>query len=179
MEVKVDFTYLSFKSKTGAKTEKDVSPLLLKLYGGRWYLYWRREAGDDLHICSLDRMKSLTITEEKTNLKPSDEDYDHLSKLLGYSMKKEFPYKRLVIRAYCDEPQFLRTLPLHQSQYELEVTPDYTDFAYCDVISNTDFLLKLLSLGSLVEVIEPKGLRSAMKIMIQRMANVYAEPSKK
>jgi predicted DNA-binding transcriptional regulator YafY len=69
-------------------------------------------------------------------------------------------------------PNYLRTLPLHHSQRELESTPDYTDFSY-DIRPTSDFLGELLRHSNGIEVLEPQELREKMRQRILEMYHYY------
>ena len=69
-------------------------------------------------------------------------------------------------------PNYLRTLPLHDSQRELESTPDYTDFSY-DIRPTSDFLGELLRHSDGIEVLQPLDLREKMRQMIAEMLRHY------
>ena len=71
----------------------------------------------------------------------------------------------VIVRAHKWMPNYLRTLPLHHSQRELESTPDYTDFSY-DIRPTSDFLGELLRHSNGIEVLEPLDLREKMRQMI-------------
>ena len=53
---------------------------------------------------------------------------------------------------------YLRTLPLHPSQEEVERAEDYSIFTYF-VRPTFDFVQELLALGESAEVLSPKTLR--------------------
>ena len=78
----------------------------------------------------------------------------------------------VVVRAHKWMPNYLRTLPLHDSQRELESTPDYTDFSY-DIRPTSDFLGELLRHSDGIEVLQSLDLREKMRQMIAKMLKRY------
>ena len=82
------------------------------------------------------------------------------------------PMAHVVVRAHKWMPNYLRTLPLHDSQRELESTPDYTDFSY-DIRPTSDFLGELLRHSDGIEVLQPLDLREKMRQMIAEMLKRY------
>ena len=78
----------------------------------------------------------------------------------------------IVVRAYGMTPHYLRTLPLHQSQQELCTTEEFADFSF-DIRPTADFLGRLLSYGSDIEVLQPQELREKMKGMIAESLKRY------
>ena len=67
-----------------------------------------------------------------------------------------------VLRAYWNAPDYLRTLPLHESQKEIESNDEYAVFSY-DVKLTYDFLQLIMQQGDQVEVLEPLSLREQMR----------------
>ena len=82
------------------------------------------------------------------------------------------PMAHVVIRAHEWTPNYLRTLPLHHSQRELESTPDYTDFSY-DIRPTSDFLGELLRHSDGIEVLQPLDLREKMRQIIENILKRY------
>ena len=85
------------------------------------------------------------------------------------------------MRAHKWMPNYLRTLPLHPSQRELESgeithadssTTAYTDFSY-DIRPTSDFLGELLRHSNGIEVLQPTDLREKMRRMIAEMYSFY------
>ena len=67
---------------------------------------------------------------------------------------------------------YLRTLPLHHSQKELAITPEYADFELF-LHPTFDFLQELFSQMNEVEVLEPESLRTEVKGRLARMMARY------
>jgi len=64
--------------------------------------------------------------------------------------------ERIVIKATNNQQKFLRTLPLHHSQKEIETGDDYAIFEYY-LVPTLDFQQEILSRGYTVKVIEPNN----------------------
>ena len=88
--------------------------------------------------------------------------------VIGYDVKPE----RIVIRANEDHKYYLKSLPLHHSQRLIEDYGEYADFEL--YLSPTyDFVMKLLHVGSMIEVVSPASLRKTMKGWISDMYELY------
>ena len=146
-----------------------VAPYALKLFHQRWYLL--AFTGWYIVTYSLDRITSLSITDE-TFQKPADfSPEDYFSEYYGV-LTDETPMAHVVIRAYGKTPNYLRTLPLHHSQREINTTPKYSDFSY-DIRPTYDFQDALFSHVSGIEVLKPIELREKMKSEIEKMLENY------
>ena len=118
-----------------------------------------------MRIYALDRVQSLDLTEETFKMPKDFSSQDYFAEYFGVLTDSSVPMAHVVIRAHNWTPNYLRTLPLHQSQRELTSTEHYTDFSY-DIRPTSDFLAQLLSQGSGLEVLEPQELREKMRSLI-------------
>jgi predicted DNA-binding transcriptional regulator YafY len=82
--------------------------------------------------------------------------------------------KPIIIRlkAYREKPNYLRSLPLHHSQREIESNADYTIFEY-KIAPTYDFIQEILSHGNQLEVLSPDAFRQQIKAIIQEMHDFY------
>ena len=149
--------------------EKVVSPYALKLFHQRWYLL--AFTGHHYATYSLDRMLSVTLTEESFEMPEDFSPQQYFAEYFGV-LTDETPMAHVVIRTYGKTPNYLRTLPLHLSQRELSSTAEHTDFSF-DIRPTADFIGQLLSHGDDLEVIEPQSLRDQLQQEVERMRSHY------
>lgn len=149
--------------------EKTIFPYALKLFHQRWYLL--AFTGRHYATYSLDRMLSVSLTEE-TFERPDDFSPEaYFSEYYGI-LTDDTPMAHVVIRTYGSTPNYLRTLPLHASQKELQSTEEYTDFSL-DIRPTADFINTLLSHSDGLEVLEPADLRLKICKILTRTLNRY------
>ncbi|MBO4370659.1 MAG: WYL domain-containing protein, partial [Paludibacteraceae bacterium] len=67
---------------------------------------------------------------------------------------------------------YVRTLPLHHSQKEVETTDEYSIFEYY-MVPKWNFMMELLSMEDAVEVLEPQHFRELVANQIKDMYRVY------
>ena len=151
--------------------EKTVSPYALKLFHQRWYMLARTQE-DTMRLYALDRIKSLGTTEETFEMPTDFSPQEYFAEYFGVLTDSTVPMAHVVVRAHHWTPDYLRTLPLHQSQRELTSTPDYTDFSF-DLRPTPDFIGQLLSQGSGIEVLEPQELRQKMRDLLTENLRRY------
>ena len=166
---KLRMTYRKFNQTAGYTIT--IEPYAIKVFRQRWYIlandYKRRHPS----IYALDRILSIEETEERFTF-PTHFDTELFFKdSFGVLYTEDQPQK-IVIRAYPPLDNYLRTLPLHHSQKELDSTPEYTDFEYF-LRPTFDFRQELLSQAHEVEVLEPSGLRQEMKDLLDKMIARY------
>lgn len=149
--------------------EKTIFPYALKLFHQRWYLL--AFTGRHYATYSLDRMLAVSLTEE-TFERPDDFSPEaYFSEYYGI-LTDDTPMAHVVIRTYGSTPNYLRTLPLHASQKELQITEEYTDFSL-DIRPTADFINTLLSHSDGLEVLEPADLRLKIREILTRTLNRY------
>ena len=149
--------------------EKTIFPYALKLFHQRWYLL--AFTGRHYATYSLDRMLAVSLTEE-TFERPDDFSPEaYFSEYYGI-LTDDTPMAHVVIRTYGSTPNYLRTLPLHASQKELQSTDEYTDFSL-DIRPTADFINTLLSHSDGLEVLEPADLRLKIREILTRTLNRY------
>ena len=115
---------------------------------------------------------SFKMSKEKFKF---DEDFDaasYFSESFGIMIDENSKPERIVIRAYGYEPYYLRDLPLHHSQREIQSTEEYCDFELCLKLTS-DFKTKLLSRGEWIEILEPKALAEEIIEWHQNAINRY------
>ena len=169
--------------------EKVVCPYALKLFHQRWYLLallstsGRSQGENDeeqMRIYALDRMTMVELTDEPFEMPVGFSAQTYFSEYFGV-LTNETPMVHVVVRAHKWMPNYLRTLPLHHSQRELQSgeithadssTTAYTDFSF-DIRPTSDFLGELLRHSDGIEVLQPLELREKMRQMIAETLKRY------
>lgn len=165
----IEITYHQFAKDTSYTFA--VEPYCVKLYENRWYLLGRNNRGE-LRIYGLDRIESVQQL-DTTYCLPKDFDASaFFAKYFGVVVGLDVPPERVVIRAYGAHKYYLQSLPLHHSQQLLEDYGNAADFELF-LAPTYDFVMKLLQVGSMIEVISPASLRKTMKGWISDMYVLY------
>ena len=142
---------------------KPVNPYAVRLFRQRWYML--ADNGDHTAVYSLDRMLSAMLTDDHFVRPASFSPQAYFSEYFGV-MVDGTPMEHVVVRAYGKMANLLRTLPLHASQYELESSDGYTDFAM-DIRPSIDFVSELLSKIDGLDVLEPASLRAKIRDILE------------
>ena len=149
--------------------EKLIAPYALKLFHQRWYLL--SHTGNHFATYSLDRMLMVQITDETFEMPDGFKPESYFTEYFGV-LTDETPMAHVVVRAYGKTANYLRTLPLHHSQRELQQTDEYTEFSF-DIRPTYDFLGQLLSHGDGIEVVSPDDVREKMRQKIAENLKRY------
>ena len=152
-----------------------IEPYCLKLFDQRWYLLGKSERkGGKLGIYALDRMTELTETAVQYELAADFDAETYFKNYFGVFVGEEAPAQHIVLRAYGNMPNLLRTLPLHHSQKEICKTDTYTDFEYY-LAPTFDFQQAILKEGNELEALEPESLRKTVHDQLTKALKRYME----
>lgn len=166
----IDIEHMSF-GKT-EPTVSEVEPYAVKMSGQRWYLLARNIKIDKLLLYSLDRIHSVEIKRSTFSLPREFCAKDYFSEYFGIYIDDKVPLQKIVLRADKWHKYYMRTLPLHSSQTEINTTDDYADFEVT-LRPTYGFYMKLLSFGNMIEVLEPESVRSELINWIKNTMDVY------
>lgn len=150
----------------------EVEPYCLKMFRQRWYLVARSPYYNKIMIYALDRIDSLEPTDVTF---PYPEDFspqEYFADCFGIIVDADYKPEDVRLKVSAGQANYLRSLPLHESQEEIDRKPDYSIFQLC-VRPVFDFQQALLSMGEDVEVLAPQWLRDEMAEKIKRMNHKY------
>lgn len=148
-----------------------VDPYCLKLFENRWYVLGRNNKGQ-LKLYCLDRILDLTFLNRQFELPADFDAADYFAPFYGV-VTNDRP-ERIVVRAYNVHRHYMASLPLHDSQRLIEDTGEYSDFELT-VAPTYDLVMKLLSFGAMIEVVEPVTLRDTMRGWVSELYEMYKE----
>ena len=166
--VALSMTYQSF-GKTEPSTF-EVEPYCVKLFEQRWYMLGM---SDKLRIYALDRIKALEPTERKFKLPKKFDAAKFFEDYYGIIIGDEdFEVEPVALKVDWWQSKYLRTLPLHHTQVEVERNDEFSIFEY-RLCPTFDFRQKILSLGEMIEVLAPKALREEIDMLVSDMEGIY------
>ena len=164
-----------------------VEPYCVKLFRRRWYVlvkltrphYHEDGKGGEsfFSIFSLDRIEQIELQKTKFTIDSAFDAAAYFNECFGVVVADGTKPERIVLRAYGLEPHYLRDLPLHQSQRELETTEEYTDFELV-MRPTTDFKAHLMSRGRWLQVISPQWLADEIQEWLQEALDTYQNSQK-
>jgi hypothetical protein len=163
---------LQYRTFTDSFSNTEVEPYCVKVYSRRWYMLSRSVSDGKLRVYALDRIVELKTTENSFTLDPNFDADRFFAACYGVIVDSKCLTEVVRIRVDNKQRNYLRTLPLHRSQSEIEVSEDYSVFEYA-LSPTLDFKQALLSLGNSVEVLSPKTLREQMCKAIEQMHELY------
>ena len=159
----------------------EIKPICVKLFRQRWYVLAKSEIG--IRIYALDRINKIEITDKKYTF-PNIDPEETFENIIGVSQQngkiEKIRIKAFKGKEYGHEDCYLRSLPLHKSQREIEElsTNEYAVFEYNMKVS-FELVQELLHHIDRIEVISPKSLRNEMKRVTDAMSGMYRKSKKR
>ena len=164
----IDIEYENF---VGVKFSGRVRPLCVKLFKRRWYVLTLLD-NNRKRIFSLDRVINLKVSDTTFNYPTDFAVAEYFQNYFGIIAGMEQKVENIKIRTYAELPGYLRSLPIHHSQRELETKDGHTDFSL-RLVPTFDFIQELFLHRDQLEVIEPESLRNEVSSIIYRMSGLY------
>ena len=172
----IECDYYSFNKKT--VKHQLLIPYFLRTWEQRWYLAAEPENHHHgISIFALERMENIVLTDEKmlpSNKITAEEYFDGS---FGVNHSDEQKPEKIRIKVYGAQVEYVRALPIHESQEEVETTPEWSIFEYRLVLC-FNFYQQLLWHRERLEVLEPLHVRDEMKKTIQKMLEYYTTQRK-
>jgi hypothetical protein len=169
--VALTMTYHSFHREEPSTFE--VEPYCVKLFEQRWYMLGM---SDKLRIYALDRIKALEPTERKFKLPKKFDAAKFFEDYYGIIISDDdYDVCPVALQVDSWQSKYLRTLPLHHSQVEVECNEEYSIFEY-RLCPTFDFRQKLLSMGEAIEVLAPQELVYQMRSDGQGIVDMHQMP---
>jgi len=169
----------------------EIEPCCLKVVNRRWYVIARspyysernrkknqeqghKELPEDVYrVYALDRITNIEDTDQTFTMNKRFSIDDFFEGCCGIIVDKKLPTERVVIKAYENGPNYLRTLPLHESQIELPSNDDEAAYFEYHLKPNFDFYQLLLSQADQIEVVEPESVREEMHNFAKNILSYY------
>ncbi len=166
----LSMTYRSYNRSED--THWNIEPLGLKQYRRRWYLICRAHQGSKYLTFSLDRIKSLDLTDAAFDSKGSDDINGLFSEVLGVNLDDDYDAEEIVLRVYGKQRRYFESVPLHTSQKRIDYTKEYSDYQF-HLRPEYEFQHEILRLGDDAEVLSPDWLRDEMRSYAEAMLQRY------
>lgn len=161
-----------FNYWNGDARDHYVMPLCVKLFRQRWYMVGRNwPAGKNIVFC-LDRIQDFRLSSHTFEYPEEFNPQEYFKGCIGVIPDDGTDIEKVKIKVSASQANYLRDLPLHESQQETEQTDEYSIFEL-HVRPTFEFQQELLWNGENLEVLEPLWLRREIAEKVNRMWNKY------
>lgn len=172
----IEITYQRFWSNEQHTVE--VQPFCVKVFRQRWYVAAFNPEKQKIWIYGLDRIKNFRTTENKFKL-PEDFDAEtFFNNCFGVIVNDGTEAENVLLKVSGNQDKYIRTLPLHHSQKEIETTNEYAVFKYF-IKPTYDFRQEILSHGADIEVLSPQWFRDEIAEILKEQNKIYQKKVKK
>ena len=166
----MNLTYQSFRNEVPYTFM--AHPYCLKMFKQRWYLLAKTPKYGWPTIYALDRIVDVEELDVKAEIPQGFNAEEYFRQFYGIITGDGNVPQIIKLKVQADQAFYFRSLPLHNSQKEIEQNDDYSVFSY-NVVPSTDFIQEILSHGDTVVVLEPEDLASEIKDIAQNMVDSY------
>ncbi len=161
----------------------EIEPYCLKVVSRRWYVIARnpyyselnekegKKPSDVYRVYALDRILKIEET-GKTFQMHRNFNIDKFFEGCCGVTNTHADIERVLVMAYDKSADYLRTLPIHSSQKELETNEKGTLFEY-RVKPTIEFYQSILAKGEQLEILEPESMRDVMRDIINNLMGYY------
>ena len=167
----IECDYWSYNNKT--KKHLTIIPYFLKTWEQRWYLV--AEPDNQHHgqtVFALERMTNLKLTEGQMLPYSSITCEEYFDGSFGITHSEDQKPEVIRIKVFGSQVDYVRALPIHESQKEVETTDDWAIFEF-RIAPCYNFYQQLLWHREKLEVLSPTKVRREMKIIINNLVKLY------
>lgn len=164
------FDYVSYYTKDRT-FHFELIPAFVRLFEQRWYLIGEFTDRSQTRVLALERMHNLALGEKQLSASPNITPQKFYDGCFGV-IRDDKQAQTIKLKVYDKQIDYIRSLPLHASQQEIETGKDYAIFQYY-FRPSFDFVQEILWHRDKVEVIEPKILRDEVISLLRQMVERY------
>ena len=164
---------IDYQQFYGHRETFNIQPYAMKVYHQRWYVVGHIKELGGIRNIALDRTLEMNLSATSFIL-PKDFDAEkYYAYTVGIYVNEELKPIKVKIRAYGNQIEYLRSLPLHSSQKEsASKYGEFCDFEY-RLCLTPELSTHILSMGENVEVLEPVELREDIKRRLEECLTKY------
>jgi len=167
----IECDYCSFNRKT--VKHQLLIPYFLRTWEQRWYL---AAEPDNRHhgisIFALERMENISLTKEKMTPTHKITAEEYFDGCFGINHSDDQEPETIRIKVYGTQVEYVKALPIHESQKEVEANTEWSIFEY-RLVPCYNFYQQLLWHREKLEVLEPKSVKEEMGKIIKEMLVKY------
>ena len=157
----------------GNRAMLHIQPYAMKVYHQRWYIVGFLKEQKGIRNIALDRILNMELTTVTFRYPDGFNAEEYYSNTVGIFVNDKLKPQKVLVRAFGVHVEYMRTLPLHHTQKEVECKPQqYSDFQY-RLCLTPELTSQLLAMGEKIEVLEPVELREEIKNRLLNTLNRY------
>lgn len=163
----IKVTHISFWRD--ARYEIFLEPYCIKLFRQRWYVIGRNRELDMVRVYAFDRFTDCHTLAEKFDIPDEFDGKQFFDEYFGVYVDSDVKMERVVIEADKVAMNYLRSLPLHHSQQEIQ-TDDNKSILEFRLRPTVDFITEIVSRSKYIKVLSPQWVIDDVNATISKMA---------
>lgn len=112
---------IDYQRYEGRRETLSMHPYSMKVYNRRWYVLGYIKEKDSIRHLALERFLDLHTTNIKFEFPKDFEPRKYYENVVGIYVDENLPVVNLKIRVYGVQMEYMRMLPLHKSQREVNL----------------------------------------------------------
>lgn len=149
-----------------------IMPLCVKLFRQRWYVVGKSWSSGIISVYALDRILDFRLSSHTFEYPKDFSPEEFFRGCIGVITGDNTNIEKVQIKVSAQQSKYLRSLPICDSQHEIETHTDYSIFEMF-VRPTFDFKQEILWNGEDVEVLSPEWLRQEIAGKIEKMNEKY------
>ena len=149
-------------------------PYCLKMFKQRWYLVGKPDDHPEERaprVYALDRVQAMSATNTPGKMPKNFDPTRFFENQFGVD-RRITTAEHITIKVAAAAANYIRTLPIHETQCETERNEAYSTFTY-NVAPTYDFVQELRKHGAYLEVLAPDHLREEFQCESVRLKQMY------
>ena len=164
---------IDYQQFYGHRETFNIQPYAMKVYHQRWYVVGHIKELGGIRNIALDRTLEMNLSDISFTLPLNFNAEKYYAHSVGIYVDEELKPTKVKIRAYGNQIEYLRSLPLHRSQKErASKYGEFCDFEY-KLSLTPELSTHILAMGENVEVLEPVELREEIKRKLTECLTKY------
>ena len=163
-------TYQSYRHDESSTF--DLEPYCVKLFKQRWYLVGRSPYLKQVRVYALDRILGLETTEKRFKMPKKFNPTAFFEDFYGIIAHEHAEVETIRLKVSANQSNYMRSLPLHPSQKEVETNENYCIFEM-RLCPEFDFQQEILSKMPDIEVLSPEWLREEITEKVKTSWSKY------
>lgn len=164
------FEYVSYYAKDKTYVY-ELIPCFVRLFEHRWYLIGEYLDHSQTRVLAMERIRHLTLGEVSCAPSSTITPCMFYQDCFGIIRDDKRP-EEIHLKIYRHQVDYVRSVPIHSSQEEIETGQDYAIFRYY-LRPSYDFIQHLLWNRENLEVLSPISLREEMRSLLRQMLERY------
>jgi len=151
---------------------RTLEPYLLKEFRNRWYVIGFDVDKKSVRTFGLDRIQTFQFLTTKFQFPKQIDVHEFFKDSFGVFGANSGKKQEILLEFYNNQGDYIKTMPLHNSQEILTEEKDEMTIKL-NLVPSHDFMMELMHFGENVKVLKPQSLAEALKEKLEKAWKMY------